>query len=109
MEFAPRRNTTILLALLMLLVVLAYSNHFQNEFHFDDSHTVVDNPYIRSLKNIPRFFIDATTFSSLPSNQSYRPIVAASLAIDYWLGGGLNPFYFHLSTFLLYLLQLALL
>ena len=36
-----RRVVMISLALLMG-VVLAYSNHFHNAFHFDDSHTIVD-------------------------------------------------------------------
>src|SRR5258708_959871 len=39
----------------VLLVFLAYSNSFRNSFHFDDSHVIVDNLFIRSLANIPRF------------------------------------------------------
>ncbi len=92
---------------IVLAVCAVYSNSFHNSFHFDDSHTIVENPYIRSLRNIPRFFTDATTFSVLPSNRTYRPIVSASLALDYALGRGYNPFWFHLSTFIVYLLQLA--
>jgi protein O-mannosyl-transferase len=94
-------------ALLGIAVLACYSNHFANSFHFDDSHTVVQNPYIRSLSNIPRFFVDATTFSVLPANRTWRPLVSASLALDYWLGGGLKPFWFHVSTFIWYLAQLA--
>ena len=90
--------------LLLTAVTTAYANHFFNAFHFDDFHTIVNNSYIRSLANIPRFFTDATTFSSLPSNQSYRPLVTTTLAIDYVLGGG-GIFFFHLSTFLLFLVQ----
>jgi len=41
----------------------------------------------------------------MPDNLGYRPVVTASTAIDYWLGGGYNPFYFHLSMFLIFLLQ----
>jgi tetratricopeptide (TPR) repeat protein len=89
------------------MVCAAYANHFQNGFHFDDSHSVVDNPYIRSLHNLPRFFTDATTFSVLPANRTYRPMVSASLALDYALARGYHPFWFHLSTFLIFLLQLA--
>jgi protein O-mannosyl-transferase len=60
-------------ALLVLLLVTAYADHFQNSFHFDDAHTIKTNAAIRELRNIPQFFRDATTSSSLPSNQSYRP------------------------------------
>ncbi len=106
----PRSRVLFRVAALasLLLVLLAYSNHFRNSFHFDDSHTVIDNPWIRDLSNVPRFFTDGQTFSSLPSNRSYRPLVSASLAFDYWLAHGLNPLWFHISTFFWYLLQLAL-
>ena len=79
-------------ALLLIALVAAYSNHFHNSFHFDDAHTIVTNAAIRELRNIPVFFRDAATFSSLPSNQSYRPLVSTLLAIDYSLGHGLQPF-----------------
>jgi protein O-mannosyl-transferase len=90
-----------------LAVGAVYSNSFHNSFHFDDSHAILENPYIRSLRNLPRFFTDAKTFSVLPANQTYRPFVSASLALDYALGHGYKPFWFHLSTFLIFLLQLA--
>src|SRR5438552_18095386 len=89
-------------ALLLIALVAAYSNHFHNSFHFDDAHTIVTNAAIRELRNIPVFFRDAATFSSLPSNQSYRPLVSTLLAIDYRLGGRLQPFWFHLSIFTLF-------
>src|SRR5437667_11540975 len=104
----PGKRTVLLIAAMLSMVVLVYWNHFQNAFHFDDRHTVVDNPYIRDLRNIPRFFSDTRTFSIDPVNRSYRPLVATTLALDYWLGNGLDPFYFHLSTFCLFLLQLVL-
>lgn len=92
-------------ALLLLAVLLVYSNHFDNDFHFDDSHTIVNNVYIRDLSNIPAFFTDASTFSSLPSNQSYRPVLSSSLALDHFLGGGLKRTWFHGTSFLLFCLQ----
>src|SRR6476646_2813714 len=101
----PLQKTIIFLLFLSIVTGIAYSNHFENSFHFDDSHTIQNNLFIQDLKNIPRFFIDGTTFSSLPQNQSYRPVVSTSLAIDYHLGNGYDPFYFHLSTFLLFLVQ----
>jgi len=104
-EHLSIKKTIIYLLLLAVFVTLVYSNHFNNSFHFDDSHTIQNNLFIQDLNNIPLFFQDGTTFSSLPSNQSYRPIVSTSLAIDYWLGNGYNLFYFHFSTFVLFLLQ----
>jgi hypothetical protein len=77
---------------LVLAILAAYSNHFENGFQFDDTHTVVQNASIRSLANLPRFFSDASTFSTIPSAWSYRPLVTASLALDYALGGGYSRF-----------------
>jgi protein O-mannosyl-transferase len=99
------KKTMGYLLLLTALVTLIYSNHFNNQFHFDDTHTVTNNLFIRDIKNIPLFFKDGTTFSSLAQNQSYRPVVSTSLAFDYWLGKGCDPFYFHLSSFIIFLLQ----
>lgn len=91
-----------------LLLLATYANHFHNGFHFDDSHTVQENLYIRDLANLPLFFRDARTFSALPTNQSYRPLVTATLALDHRLGGGLDPFWFHVDSFALFAVQCGL-
>src|SRR6266550_5952252 len=90
-------------AFLLAALLAAYINHFHNSFHFDDAHTIENNVAIRELRNIPLFFRDATTFSSLPSNQSYRPLVSTLLALDYRLAHGLEPFWFHVSIFALFI------
>jgi tetratricopeptide (TPR) repeat protein len=102
------RLLIIFTCLLTYLLLATYSNHFYNSFHFDDSHVIETNSYIQSLKNIPLFFKDASTISSLPTNQQYRPMETVSLAIDYWLSQGLNPLWFHVSTFCWYVLQCLL-
>ncbi len=91
------------------LLGAAYANHFRNEFHFDDAHTIQNNLYIRDLSNIPLFFRNPATFSSLPTNQSYRPLITTTLAIDYRLGGGLNPVMFHITSFAIFVLECAIL
>ena len=85
---------------LFVILLVAYANHFDNGFHFDDSHTILNNASIRSLKNIPSFFSDPSTFSASPYHGMYRPLITTSLAIDYWIAGGYHPFMFQLSTFL---------
>ena len=88
---------------MVVAILAAYGNHFHNAFHMDDGHTIINNASIRELRNIPLFFRDATTFSALPSNQSYRPLVSTLLAIDYQLAHGLQPFWFHVSNFALFI------
>jgi len=103
---------------IMLLagLIFIYSNHFNNPFHFDDEHAIVNNTWIRSIKNIPRFFVDGTTSSCLPQNQSYRPVLTTLNAIDYAIAKwnplgiknnneGIGTFYFHLSIFICFILQ----
>jgi len=88
-------------ALALALVLAAYSNSLDNAFHFDDSHVIEQNVFVRDLRNIPRFFTDARTFSSVPANATYRPIVSTTLAIDYAIGHGLVPRPFHVSQLVL--------
>jgi hypothetical protein len=88
----------------LLLFAAAYSNSLRNSFHFDDSHVVEQNLFIRDLANVPRFFRDARTFSSAPQNTVYRPVVTLTLAIDYWMGHGLDPLAFHITQLTLFAL-----
>ena len=92
----PRRTRGFVLACCACaaIVVAAYWNSLDNSFHFDDIHVIENNLYIRSLSNVPRFFTDATTFSSIRSHASYRPLVSLTLALDY-AEGGLDPRPYH--------------
>ncbi|MCP9748225.1 tetratricopeptide repeat protein [Lacihabitans sp. CS3-21] len=99
-------NNWLTLLTILFLTFLIYSNHFKNDFHFDDSHTIVDNLYIRDLKNIPSFFNNAQTTSTLPANQAYRPGLTTLNAIDFYLAGKPTPesFMFHVSIFFWFLI-----
>lgn len=104
------RGPLLALAALALAAVLGvYANSFDNEFHFDDSHVIQNNLFIRNIGNIPLFFRDATTFSSQPLNATYRPLVSTTLAVDYWLGGGLQPRQFHITQLMMLVVLAAML
>ncbi len=100
-----------LAAFFLVILCLAYSNHFKNGFYFDDNHTIRNNTWIRSLKNIPQFFTNYKTFSIDPNNQgAMRPMVTALNAIDYALAGKkYNQRYFHAHMFVNYLILCVLL
>lgn len=95
---------------LLGVIFLAYSNHFDNSFQFDDAHTIQNNTAIREV-SVKKFFTDASTFSSLPTNQSYRPYITLINAFDYQLGNGnTKPFHIHIFiTFILTCLLLCIL
>ena len=98
----------ILASIVFVTIIFAYSNHFSNSFQFDDGHTIENNSAIQEL-NIKSFFNDPTTFSSLPANQSYRPLTTLENAIDYKIGNGLNSRTFHIHIFITYMLACILL
>ena len=95
--------------MLVTALTLLYWDHFDNGFHFDDGHTINDNHYLTDISNLPLFFQDVQTSSSLPTNQSYRPMITSLNAIDYWIAGGLNPKTFHWHIYLEFLVLLVLL
>lgn len=97
------RQFLIAAALAAAAIIFAYSNSLHNEFHFDDGHVIVDNVYIRSLHNIPRFFEDAHTFSTRADHATYRPLVTLTYALDYAITGSLNPVPFHVTQIVLLL------
>ena len=72
---------------ILLLTWGVYLNSLENSFHFDDSHSIVENYHIRSLGNIPRFFVDTQSFSREPAMAMYRPMLLSSYALNYALGG----------------------
>ena len=54
--FGRMPATTLLF--LVAVVGAVYANSLGGGFHFDDWHALEQNPYIRSLSNVPRFFVD---------------------------------------------------
>ncbi|HEX3576941.1 MAG TPA: tetratricopeptide repeat protein [Thermoanaerobaculia bacterium] len=95
------RKYLIAAALAAAAIVLAYSNSLHNTFHFDDHHVIVNNVYIRSLRNVPLFFCDAHTFSTRADHATYRPLVTLTYAIDYAITRSRNPLPFHVTQIVL--------
>ncbi|MDP6908447.1 MAG: tetratricopeptide repeat protein, partial [Flavobacteriales bacterium] len=109
MKQYSKTTISVVAAVLIVALTAVYWNHFDNGFHFDDSHTIVNNGYIKDLANLPLIFQDAKTTSSLPTNQAYRPMITSLNAVDHWIGGKLNPKVFHWHIYLEFLLLLVLL
>ena len=72
-----------------------------HRFHYDDFHSIVENPHIRTLANVGRFFLDPSQFSTHGHNPMYRPVVLASYAVNHAVDG-LNPRGYHLFNVLLH-------
>jgi len=104
-----------ILFLIAVISTAGYANSFQNSFHFDDQHYIVENPYIRDPGNIPSFFSSPALSSFEKAFTShYRPLLVTSFAINYAIGG-LRPEGYHVvnllfhigSAFLMYLILLS--
>ena len=76
--------------LALVLVFIVHAPSLDSGFHYDDNHSLLANPHIRDLGNLPRFFTDPTAFSAHPEYAMYRPLVLVAHAINYAIGG-YNP------------------
>lgn len=56
------RHFAIAVAAIALVIGLVHAGSLGNGFHYDDGHSVVRNPHIRTL-DLPRFLLDSRTFS----------------------------------------------
>ena len=89
--------------LIAACVALIYWNSLGGGFHYDDFHSIVWNPYIRHLGNLPAFFADPQTFSADPEKAMFRPVLLVSYALNYAVGEYSSQGY-HLVNVVLHLL-----
>jgi len=93
--------------IILVLILLTYSNSFRNQFVWDDDFLIVRNPYIRSPSSISKI-LSKELFFSIPVWRSYyRPLQTLSYALDYSIFR-LNPWGFHLANILLHFLNALL-
>jgi protein O-mannosyl-transferase len=75
------------IACVLLAVLCVYANGLNGVFHFDDEHSLIDNPHVRSLAEIGNFIVDPQMFSRNVGSQMYRPLVLTSYALNYSVDG----------------------
>jgi tetratricopeptide (TPR) repeat protein len=106
------RKWYFLLALIMLVTLASYSNGVRNQFVFDDTLVISNNPTIRGIEKVPRLL------GMGKKKASYRPLRMISYAVDYTLNQklwkymgiyegqdeGLNPFGYHIANYVYHLL-----
>ena len=76
-----------LLLILVALTAAIYANAIGSPFHFDDLHSIEQNPHIRSIGNFADFFTDLHTFSSERRGTMFRPLLLTTYAFNYEFGG----------------------
>ncbi len=89
--------------LLVACIGLLYVNSLDNAFQYDDRHSIVENPHIRDLGHIVDFFVSAEYFSRDADKAMYRPLLLASLALNYaW--SGYDTYSYHLVNIIIHAL-----
>ena len=75
------------LSVLFLCIVCigTYANSVNNQFHYDDEHSIVNNYHIRDLGNIGSYFLDPSMFSVDADKAMYRPLLLVSYSINYMI------------------------
>ncbi|MDA0337909.1 MAG: tetratricopeptide repeat protein [bacterium] len=72
---------------LSALVLLTYANSLGGSFHYDDFHSLVGNPAVRELANIPAFFHDPRLFSVDADKSMYRSLLLVTYALQHAVHG----------------------
>src|SRR5438874_2119795 len=102
-----RRLTLLTAALLAIGIGAAYSNSLSVGFEFDDVYLLTNNPSIRSLRNIPRFFYDPFTLTTVRENADLRPVLQITYALNHAISG-LRPWSYHAVNMVLHLVAASL-
>jgi len=91
----------LLPAIFAVSIAAAYSNALHGPFVFDDWHTIEQNPHIRRLAEIPRFFVDPNTTTILRENMDLRPLLVTTFAVNYAVSGS-ETWSYHVVNLLLH-------
>src|SRR6059036_3146574 len=89
-----RKFTFLFLALLAIGIAVSYSSSFGVGFYFDDTYGISDNPAIRSLRNIPSFFVDPHAIWMDHTQVDLRPVLLITYAVNYAISG-VRPWSYH--------------
>lgn len=91
--FSHKRFNLIAFGIIAVMVLVAYSNTFKADFHFDDNPSIVENWQIKQL--------NMTNFLNLLKGGT-RPVVNLSLLLNYQLSG-LNVVGWHIFNISLHI------
>jgi hypothetical protein len=64
-----------------------YAGGFDHDFHLDSVPGIVENSHYSSLSNIPLYFRDPLSLTTVRANGDYRPVLQVTFALNYWISG----------------------
>ncbi|MFH1572280.1 MAG: tetratricopeptide repeat protein [Gemmatimonadota bacterium] len=68
---------------IVAVAIAVHANSLHNSWQYDDRHVITENPGIRDLGQVPRFFTDPGLASRDPDKAMYRPLLMATFAANY--------------------------
>ena len=92
------KNTRLLLIIILLIAFLIHLSYLNNGFIWLDHGDIETGRTILSISKLSQAF-----FTRLGETKFYRPIVAILNSLDFYLFG-INPWGYHLTNLLLFLL-----
>ncbi len=99
----PAATTLRLVIMIVIVSIAVYFNALFNAFVFDDIFQVVENSWIRDIRNIPTIFSQSVWGFNAKASvlHYYRPTMHIIYMFNYYVFG-LNPWGFHLGNVLLH-------
>jgi len=86
------------IVIILIVSIGVYLNSLPNEFVYDDRAQVLENQWIRDVKNVPEIFLsNVWAFEGSRISNYYRPLMHIIYMIDYHIFG-INPWGFHLTN-----------
>jgi len=103
----PAANDLIPIILLVLLCLVVYYNSLSNGFVYDDFGSIVENRYISQPGKFFASIFNHSYFQMAGLEASYRPVATLSYFLIHTFAK-LNPFYYHLASLILHMLNSVL-
>jgi tetratricopeptide (TPR) repeat protein len=97
----------VILCVLALMVAYAYATSLPVGFVFDDSYGILQNPSVRSLANIPHYFVNPFLLTTHRDNVDVRPILQVTFAINYVISN-YRPWSWHVFNILVHIITAML-
>lgn len=101
-----KKNNHFIL-LIVLLGLIVYANSLFNGFVWDDQPQLLENPLIRSVRNIPQIFSGSSFYSAVSQKAYgyyYKPLMTIFFTLIYSVFGA-NPFFFHLIQIVFHIIN----
>lgn len=101
-KLLSKHNLAVSIGIILVLVLIAYLNSFNNEFLWDDEFLIQKNTFLTHFKYLPDILISNTTAGFGGVDNFYRPVQIFLYQLTYQVFG-LQPFGFHLLNISIHL------